>query len=178
MSPLSAPYHYPRAHHRADRIAEGRLRHRLNLERRQLTPAEVQQHRSNAAKREAVRAALLAHPEKSDRAIAAEVRCTHPFVAKIREELSGNGFQSPETRQVERGGKTYTQDTSNIGKRKAPEPTPQPEVKPTLPAPVPAVADPAPLRTCSRTCSVGVGGASGPACSRSASAWRFSWRVA
>lgn len=114
----------------------------LNLERRQLTPAEVQQHRSNAAKREAVKAALLADPNRSDRAIAAEVGCSPTTVGGIRASVQFG--QMPEARQVERGGITYTQDTSNIGKRKEPEPTPQPEVNPVKSAPpalVPAATD-------------------------------------
>ncbi len=53
----------------------------------------------------------------SDREIARQCAVTHPFVAKIRIELSGNDYQ---IRTVTRNGATYTQDTSNIGKRSEP----------------------------------------------------------
>jgi hypothetical protein len=88
----------------------------------------------------------------ADRTIARRCNVSHPFVAKVREELtpppqaSGNGFQTdamPTTRTVERGRKTYDMDTRGIGKRdKAPPPV---EEQPALPFPTEAAsASPAP----------------------------------
>jgi hypothetical protein len=51
----------------------------------------------------------------SDREIARHCGVTHPFVAKLRQELSGNGYQMPETRQVRRGETVYEMDTSRVG---------------------------------------------------------------
>lgn len=45
---------------------------------------------SLASKRRAVRMILRVHPQWSDRRIAAETGCSHPFVADVREKSSGN----------------------------------------------------------------------------------------
>lgn len=50
----------------------------------------------------------------SDREIARQCDVSHPYVAKVRGELSGNGFQI-DMRTVNRGGTTYEMDVSNIG---------------------------------------------------------------
>ena len=106
----------------------------LNTARRHLTGEEIRQARTNVEKRTAVEAALEAHPGKSDRAIAAEVGVSHTFVSKVREELSGNGCQMPETRTVTRGEQTYIQNTANIGKPKD-HPAPVSDDPPALPEP-------------------------------------------
>lgn len=70
--------------------------------------------RSNADKRKAVET-LLADAEWatwSDSAIAKQCRVDHKTVAKIRAEHLGN---SQDSRTVTRGGKTYQQNTANIG---------------------------------------------------------------
>lgn len=76
--------------------------------------------RTNEDKRRAV--TLLLEDKEwsawSDREIARKCAVTHPFVIKLREELSGNGYQIPTERKVERNGTTYTQNTANIGKTK------------------------------------------------------------
>lgn len=79
--------------------------------------------RTNADKRKAVET-LLKDKEWaawSDREVARACGLTHPFVGKVRAELSGNGFQMPETRHVERQGTSYQQNTANIGKGKSAE---------------------------------------------------------
>jgi hypothetical protein len=82
--------------------------------------------RTNADKRRAVET-LLSDEEWSlwsDREIARRCAVTHPFVIKMREELSGNDYQMEEdgeVRTVERNGKTYQMNTSNIGQRPNPD---------------------------------------------------------
>jgi uncharacterized ParB-like nuclease family protein len=69
--------------------------------------------RTNEDKRRAV-LTLLKDPEWSkwsDREIARQVGVTHPFVAKLRGELTGNRYQS----RARKGGDGRTTDTSNIG---------------------------------------------------------------
>lgn len=66
----------------------------------------------------------------SDREIAEKCNVTHPFVAKLRMGLSGNGFQIE--RKVSRNGTTYQQNISNIitaneARRMVDEPSPQDE---------------------------------------------------
>jgi hypothetical protein len=63
----------------------------------------------------------------SDREIARRCAVSHPFVGKIRAARgqqqarpSGNRYQIPETRTVQRGESVYTMDTAGIGTR--PEP--------------------------------------------------------
>lgn len=74
---------------------------------------------------------LLDDPEWaawSDREIATRCGVTHPFVSKLRP--SGNGFQIDRPRLVERGGKTFEQNTARIGRA----PTPAPAGSMTAPA--------------------------------------------
>src|SRR4051794_15000683 len=72
--------------------------------------------RTNEDKRRAVRVALelprLAG--KPDREIAAACAVSHPFVAKVRQELSGNGFQMRGAGEVPRGGTVYEMQTGSI----------------------------------------------------------------
>lgn len=80
--------------------------------------------RTNDDKRRAV-LTLLEDEEWSawsDREIARRCGVSHPFVATVRADLSGNGFQMPDSRTVERGGTTYQQNTSNIGAKAAEKP--------------------------------------------------------
>jgi hypothetical protein len=79
--------------------------------------------RTNADKRRAVEMALkLAAVEGndwSDREIARRCRVDHRTVANMRKELSGEIPQIDNSiRKVTRGGKTYIQNTGNIGRRK------------------------------------------------------------
>lgn len=91
--------------------------------------------RTNADKRKAVET-LLKDAEWaawSDNAIAKACTVDHKTVAKIRAEHLGNSQDRPESRTVERNGKTYTQNTVNIGKSapaKAPAPASSPVNKP------------------------------------------------
>ncbi len=75
--------------------------------------------RTNADKRRAVERLLRDEEwvKWSDREIARQCKVTHPFVAKIRVELSGNDYQM---RTVSRSGTTYQQNTANIGKQPPP----------------------------------------------------------
>lgn len=78
--------------------------------------------RTNADKRRAVEMALGLRPDMSDRAIAEWCGVDHKTVSAAR--ASGEIPQMA-TRTVTRGGTTYTQDTSAIGKRE-----PQPPAAP------------------------------------------------
>ena len=73
-------------------------------------------------KRKAVKAALL-HPngaKMSDNQIAKHVGVGQPMVSRIRHEMeSSYSLNKIETRTVTRNGKTYEQDTANIGKQTA-----------------------------------------------------------
>lgn len=75
--------------------------------------------RTNADKRRAVEMALAMHPEGSDRAIADHCGVSSPTVARVRAALVSVKVLQMEgdSRTVTRGGTTYQQDTSNIGKR-------------------------------------------------------------
>lgn len=76
--------------------------------------------RSNEDKRKAVMT-LLEDEEwskESDNWIAKTCKVTHPFVGKLRAELSCNGYKIESERLVRRGNQTYTQDTTNIGQSK------------------------------------------------------------
>ncbi len=109
--------------------------------------------RTNEDKRRAVRAALAARPEMSDKAIAGHCGVSQPFVGSIR--ASYNGYKIASERTVTRGGTTYTQDTSNIGSASRPaldpwdeddeegDPADPPEVpaNPTPPEPAGAKAE-------------------------------------
>jgi len=96
--------------------------------------------RSNADKRKAVET-MLRDPEWvqwSDRKIANACGVNDKTVASHRASIFGNSEDAnPAVRTVERAGKTYQQDTGNIGKTKpaaAPAAAPSP-----APAPAPAV---------------------------------------
>lgn len=120
--------------------------------------------RTNADKRRAV-TLLLADEEwrqwplnEISRTCCVSVGLVH----KIHQELSFHDekIEKPTTRKVTRKGKTYTQDTTNIGKRTEPKPEPQPDlldsqptpitapehVKPPMPEPSPVVEPIAPIR--------------------------------
>jgi hypothetical protein len=84
-----------------------------------LSLAENQSHglrRTNADKKRAVTAALKSRPKAPDREIAEHVGVDNKTVAKVRHELSEEIPQMRE-RTVTRGGTTYTQNTTNIGKK-------------------------------------------------------------
>lgn len=74
--------------------------------------------RTNADKRNAVET-MLQDPEWaawSDNAIAKACHVSHPFVGSIRASILKPLQDTPATRTVERNGKTYEQNTANIGK--------------------------------------------------------------
>lgn len=75
--------------------------------------------RTNDDKRRAV-TRLLADDEWSqwsDNEIARRAKVSQPFVSKLRQELSNNGYKmTDESRTATRNGVTYTIDTTNIGK--------------------------------------------------------------
>lgn len=79
--------------------------------------------RTNDDKRRAVMVLLndAEWSKWSDRDIARQAGVSHPFVAKMRGELSGNGFQI-ETRTVNRNGTIYQQKTAKIGKSRPDKP--------------------------------------------------------
>lgn len=79
--------------------------------------------RTNEDKRRAVMRALSDPEWKkwSDRAIAEKCSVSDRFVNAMRAESSANGSQIKE-RIVTRNGTTYTQNTANIGKARAPDP--------------------------------------------------------
>ena len=82
--------------------------------------------KTNADKRKAI-TEMLEDKEWGalpDNAIARACRVTHPFVGKLRKELSCNGYKI-ENRSVTRGGATYTMQTANIGGKADAEPTGQ-----------------------------------------------------
>lgn len=100
--------------------------------------------RSNDDKRKAVQT-LLSDAEWSkwsDREIAKQCGVSHTFVASLR-PVSGNGFQIGPVRKVERNGKSYEQNTANIGKRADAAPQPPKKQAPraieSRPADIPAV---------------------------------------
>jgi hypothetical protein len=119
--------------------------------------------RTNADKRRAVELLLrdAEWGQWSDHEIARRTATTHPFVAKIRAELaaSGNGYQMPEQRVVQRGDQTYTLTPAPARPIPAPgqHATPAeadpgfdftPPVDPVgdpAPPPAPAVSPPAPV---------------------------------
>ena len=80
--------------------------------------------RTNADKRRSVETLLRDEEwgKWSDREIARQCSVHHDMVGKLRTELSGGNRQMNSDRTVQRNGKTYIQDTANIGKPKAPEP--------------------------------------------------------
>jgi hypothetical protein len=110
--------------------------------------------RTNADKHRAVELLLrdAEWGQWSDRQIAERTATTHPFVARKRVALaaSGNGYQIPTERQVQRGDQTYTLQPPPARPAPPPAPTPptpadDPGFDFTPPTPVPApVAAPAP----------------------------------
>jgi hypothetical protein len=77
--------------------------------------------RTNADKRRAVELLLADEEWKgwADRAIGRHAGVHNDTVASARKRLSDENRQiEPTTRLVERGGTTYTQDTSDIGKKR------------------------------------------------------------
>ena len=102
---------------------------RMNTARRQMSQADIRQARSNAEKRQAVRAALMAHPEKSDRAIAAEVGVSAPTVSAVRKSIEPTVKVLQSESRVGADGRTI--NTARIGKKKAEEAPPQSEELPS-----------------------------------------------
>ena len=108
--------------------------------------------RTNADKRRAVE--TLLHDAEwakwSDHEIARRCEVSQPFVTGMRPKSSNNGYQMDGQihRTATRNGKTYTQDTTNIGKKTEPaKPAPLPqwaEEPKAEPAPV-AKAEPQPV---------------------------------
>lgn len=98
--------------------------------------------RTNADKRRAVET-LLRDAEWGkwvDAEISRRTGVSAMSVGRYRAELiSNNVIDAPTERKAERNGTTYTQNTSNIGKR----PTPAPQLAPELPTPL--TVDAAPL---------------------------------
>ena len=97
-------------------------------------------HRTNADKRKAVATMLndFEWAAWSSNAIAKACGVSHTFVDSLRASpaiLQPLQDKAPTTRTVERNGKTYEQNTTNIGK-----PTVSDSVAPTKPAPVAANA--------------------------------------
>lgn len=80
--------------------------------------------RSNDDKRKAVKT-LLSDPDWSkwsDREISRRCRVSPTLVGQVRDELASVNMDRCEpARKVKRAGKTYTQDTSQIGRKPAPE---------------------------------------------------------
>lgn len=74
--------------------------------------------RSNADKRRAVERLLRddVWAKWSDREVAQRCAVTHPFVGKVRSELSGNGYQMDAERRVVRSGTEYAMNTAAIGR--------------------------------------------------------------
>jgi hypothetical protein len=86
--------------------------------------------RTNADKRRAVET-LLADAEWvtwSDSAIAKACAVSDKTVAAHRMAIFGNSEDAPTTRTVERNGKTYEQNTANIGKTQEPVARPATEI--------------------------------------------------
>ncbi len=100
--------------------------------------------RSNADKRRAVEMMLKDAEWRllNDREIARQCGVTHPFVAGIRREVSGNDYQI-EPRTATRNGTTYTINTGNIGKKAEPVAPVEVESLPLLISPVPLLTVPA-----------------------------------
>lgn len=96
--------------------------------------------RTNADKRKAVETLLadFEWAQWSDREIARKCDVGAPFVGDVRRAICNPITDATTTRTVERNGKTYTQDTSNIGKAApasravvpAPAVEPEPEAPP------------------------------------------------
>jgi protein gp37 len=98
--------------------------------------------RTNADKRRSVMVMLEDEEwrQKSDREIARCCCVSHDFVNRTRKaDLSSNDRCEPPTRTVTRGGTTYQQDTTNIGKGTQDFDRPVPIKKECLPNPAPHV---------------------------------------
>lgn len=97
--------------------------------------------RSNADKRKAVQT-LLADPEWaewSDSKIAQACGVDHKTVAAHRASILGNSQDASAVRSVERAGKKYRQDTSQIGKKTPGRSPITPQSAPPAPVQAPAV---------------------------------------
>lgn len=108
--------------------------------------------RSNADKRKAVETLLkdADWAKWSDREIARQCGVSHEYVRQTRTAICQPLTDTPATRTVERGGKTYEQNTANIGKKAtpaAPAPATQAAPTPAAPAPSPAEDPPQPEDT-------------------------------
>lgn len=81
--------------------------------------------RTTEDKRKAVAGMLADFGDWSDSKIARHVGVDHKTVAAHRLPILGNSQDAPTTRTVERNGKTFEQNTANIGKAKpaVPDPT-------------------------------------------------------
>jgi hypothetical protein len=94
---------------------------------------------------------LELHPEWSDREISRRLSVSHPFVGKVRKamaaeaEASGNDYQMPEERVVQRGDQTYTYTPPerDEGKEKSPSVDPESQ-QPTSNAPQSTVSPQSP----------------------------------
>lgn len=99
--------------------------------------------RSNEDKRRSVLTMLAKRGDWSDNRIAKHVGVDHKTVSAHRASILGNSQDAaPSLRTVERNGKTYQQNTANVGKAAA-APTkeqPLPAVKPEAPAAAPQPA--------------------------------------
>lgn len=67
-------------------------------------------------KRRAIEIALESRPNASNREIATQVSVSHEWVSRIRNSICQLCTDAPLARDVQRGGKSYTMDVSNIGK--------------------------------------------------------------
>ena len=74
--------------------------------------------RTNADKRRAVTALLRDEEwsQWSDSEISRRCAVSQPFVGKVREDISHNGYKMQSERKVERNGTEYVQNTTNIGR--------------------------------------------------------------
>lgn len=95
--------------------------------------------RTHADKRKAVET-LLKDAEWSawsDRKIAEVCGVGNQLVGEVRRAICVNHTDTPATRTVERNGKTYQQNTANIGRTPAPAPAPAPAETGDTPAALP-----------------------------------------
>jgi hypothetical protein len=116
--------------------------------------------RTNEDKRRAVETALAMRPELSDNLIAEHCGVSQPFVGKVRQEsgASNNGYKMrdgqvreessasgefPQMRTVTRGGKTYRQNTSKIGKGRKKRSAAKPAATKSEPPSIPQEPSPA-----------------------------------
>ena len=106
------------------------------------------QRRTNDDKRRAVLRLLMdaEWSKKSDREIARIAFVDNSYVSRLRPRPSVDEQQmaEPTTREVTRGGTTYGQNVTNIGRRPSPEPEDDADDEPPAAMPL-APAPPAPL---------------------------------